>query len=294
VDIAKVQGEVLDLMHGMGCAKLPTVRVTGGDDYALSADSDIVVITAGVRQRPGETRTALVHRNEVIVTAIAKKIAQYSPDCIMLLATNPVDVMCYLAWRVSGFPSNRVLGTGTSLDSSRFKHLLAEKLRVDPRSMHALVIGEHGDSAVPLFSSVHLAGTPFTAMDPSFGESEESKQLGKKVIQCAYDVIKLKGYTSWGIGLVVSSLVVSILRDEAIVLPVSTLVPAGLYGLPASLYLSLPVVLSRVGVRAIVKQRITSQETKLLLESGAKLLAVQKSLMICSTAPAESAITSRL
>ncbi|CAH8661245.1 unnamed protein product [Heterobilharzia americana] len=152
----KVKGEVLDLQHGQQF--LRRCKVSGGTDYKYSENSDIVVITAGARQNEGESRLNLVQRNVEIYKFIIPQVVKYSPDCILIIVSNPVDVLTYVAHKLSGFPAHRVIGTGTMLDSARFRFLLGRKLGVSANSVHGYVVGEHGDSSVPVWSNVNVGG----------------------------------------------------------------------------------------------------------------------------------------
>lgn len=196
-------------------------------DFAVSAGSRLIVITAGVRQKEGESRLNLVQRNCDILKGIIPKLVEHSPDCILLMVSNPVDIMTYVAWKISGLPKNRVIGSGTNLDSSRFRFLMSQRLGVAPTSCHGWIIGEHGDSSVPVWSGVNVAGVRLAEINPSIGTADDDEKWGDlhhEVVNSAYEVIKLKGYTSWAIGLSVASLASALLRNTYNVHAVSTLV----------------------------------------------------------------------
>lgn len=185
------------------------------------------VVTAGVRQRIGESRLDLVQRNTDIFKGIIPKLVEYSPNTVLLIVSNPVDILTYVAWKLSGLPKNRVIGSGTNLDSSRFRFLMSQRLGVAPTSCHGWIIGEHGDSSVPVWSGVNIAGVRLREINPSVGlpnDNENWIELHKKVVESAYEVIQLKGYTSWAIGLSVASLASALLRNTHNVHAVSTLV----------------------------------------------------------------------
>lgn len=225
VSSEKLQGEMMDLQHGSNFLKSP--KVTAGTDYALTAGSRLCVVTAGVRQKEGESRLSLVQRNTDILKHIIPKLVEHSPDTILLMVSNPVDIMTYVAWKLSGLPKNHVIGSGTNLDSSRFRFLMSQRFGVASQSCHGWIIGEHGDSSVPVWSGVNIAGVRLRELNPTIGTAEDPEkwnELHKQVVDSAYEVIKLKGYTSWAIGLSVSNLASAILKNTNSVVAVSTLV----------------------------------------------------------------------
>uniref|UniRef100_A0A5F4VWW3 L-lactate dehydrogenase n=1 Tax=Callithrix jacchus TaxID=9483 RepID=A0A5F4VWW3_CALJA len=256
-------------------------QVTGIADYSVSANSKIVIVTAGARQQEGETRLSLVQRNVAIMKSIVPPIVHCSPDCKILVVSNPVDILTYVVWKISGLPATCVIGSGCNLDSARFRYLIGEKLGVHPTSCHGWIIGEHGDSSVPLWSGVNVAGVALKTLNPKLGtdsDKENWKNIHQQVIQSAYEIIKLKGYTSWAIGLSVMDLVGSILKNLRRVHPVSTMVK-GLYGIKEELFLSLPCVLGRNGVSDVVKINLNPEEEALFKKSAETLLNIQKDLI---------------
>lgn len=251
----KLKGEMLDLQHGSSF--LTNAKINASTDIAATANSKLCIITAGARQREGETRLDLVQRNTDIFKGIIPQLVKHSPNAILLIVSNPVDILTYVAWKLSGFPKNRVIGSGTNLDSARFKYLLAQRLNVAPTSCHAWIIGEHGDTSgetlytlynlfakfcrlmmdlfqmpifffafvVPVWSGVNVAGVRLREIDETVGtncDKEKWNEIHKQVIDSAYEVIKLKGYTSWAIGLSVCSLASAFLRNSNQVHAVST------------------------------------------------------------------------
>ncbi|XP_078440227.1 L-lactate dehydrogenase-like [Wolffia australiana] len=195
----KLRGEMLDLQHVAGF--LPGTRITASSDPAITAGSDLCIITAGARQIPGESRLDLVHRNVHLFRAIIPPLAELSPDAILVVVSNPVDVLTYAAWKLSGFPSNRVIGSGTNLDSSRFRFLLAEHLHVNTQDVQAYMVAEHGDTSVALWTSISVGGVPVMA---ALTERTVMERIRKAVVDSTYEVIRLKGYTSWAIGMMES------------------------------------------------------------------------------------------
>lgn len=275
VNADKLQGEMLDLQHGSAFMK--NAQINASTDFKVSAGSALIVITAGVRQKEGESRLNLVQRNCDILKGIIPPLVKLSPDCILLVVSNPVDILTYVAWRLSGLPKNRVIGSGTNLDSSRFRFLMSQRLGVAPTSCHGWIIGEHGDSSVPVWSGVNIAGVRLAEINPDIGTASDVEKWGDlhhEVVNSAYEVIKLKGYTSWAIGLSVASLASALLRNTYNVHAVSTLV-SGEHGINDEVYLSLPCVLGRNGVSHVVKQILTAAETKKLMDSAAIMAEVQ-------------------
>ncbi|XP_066142064.1 L-lactate dehydrogenase isoform X1 [Euwallacea fornicatus] len=274
----KLKGEMLDLQHG--ALFLKNAKIIADTDYAVTAGSKLCIITAGVRQKEGESRLDLVQRNTDVLKHIVPKLVQYSPDTIILVVSNPVDILTYVAWKLSGLPKHRVIGSGTNLDTSRFRFLISQKLGVAPSSVHGWIIGEHGDSSVAIWSGVNVAGVRLREINPSIGtdnDPENWKDIHRQVIMSAYDVIKLKGYTSWAIGLSVASLASSILRNSNNVHAVSTYVK-GLHDIDNGVFLSVPAVLGANGVSHAVTQNLSKDE-RLHLQGSAKLMEdVQKSL----------------
>lgn len=274
----KLKGEMMDLQHG--ALFLKNARITADTDYAVTAGSKLCVITAGVRQKEGESRLDLVQRNTDVLKHIVPKLVQYSPDTILLVVSNPVDILTYVAWKLSGLPKNRVIGSGTNLDTSRFRFLISQKLGVAPSSVHGWIIGEHGDSSVAIWSGVNVAGVRLRELNPAVGtenDPENWKDIHKQVVNSAYDVIKLKGYTSWAIGLSVASLASSILRNSNNVHAVSTYVK-GLHDIDQDVFLSVPAVLGLNGISNIVRQQLNPSEHEAVLKSAHLMGQVQEGL----------------
>lgn len=266
---AKALGDALDMNHGMPF--LGHADVWAGD-YPDCAEADIIIITAGAAQKPGETRIDLLKRNVAIFESITTEVLKYNKDGILLIASNPVDVMSYFTWRKSGWPSHRVIGSGTLLDSARFRYLIGEKLQIDPRSVHAHIIGEHGDSELPLWSLANIAGTGINI-------SEEDKQdIFAHTRDAAYEIIQAKGATYYAIALALDRICTAILRNEAAVLNVSTMLND--YQGISDVYLGVPCVVDRKGVREVLKLEITGAEKALLEKSADKLKVLIKDLEV--------------
>ncbi|CAG0922435.1 unnamed protein product [Notodromas monacha] len=278
VDVAqdKLTGEMMDLQHGL--TFLSNVRVQASTDYSITAGSKICILTAGARQIEGESRLDLVQRNVNIFKCIIPKLIEYSPDTILIVVSNPVDVLTYAAWKLSGLPKYKVIGSGTNLDSSRFRFLMSEKLNIAPSSCHGWIIGEHGDSSVPVWSGVNVAGVRLADLNSDIGmenDPEDWIRIHKEVVESAYNIIKLKGYTSWAIGISVSVLCNAILKNQHCVYAVSTYVK-GYHGIEQDVFLSLPCVLGENGVNSVVLQNLSKQERIQLQRSASTLGSVQE------------------
>ncbi|XP_062949286.1 L-lactate dehydrogenase C chain isoform X2 [Cynocephalus volans] len=197
------------------------------------------------------------------------------------IISGEVDILTYVVWKISGLPATRVIGSGCNLDSARFRYLIGEKLGIHPTSCHAWIIGEHGDSSVPLWSGVNVAGVTLKSLDPKLGtdsDKEQWKTIHKQVVESAYEIIKLKGYTSWAIGLSATDLAGSILKNLRRVHPVSTMIK-GLYGIKEEIFLSIPCILGRNGISDVVKVNLNSEEEDLFKKSANMLWNVQKDLV---------------
>lgn len=274
----KAEGEVMDLVHGIPLIS-PT-KVTAGTVADAGKDADIVIVTAGASQKQGETRLDLVGRNVSIFQGLIGDIVKNCPNAILLVVSNPVDIMTYVSLKISGWPRSRVLGSGTVLDTARFRALLAEKMGIDPRSVHAYIVGEHGDSEVALCSKANVAGMKICG-DGGLEESspEIHRELGEifdRVKNAAYEIIKRKGCTSYAIGLAVTDIVKAILRNQNRILTVSTQVN-GLYGID-DICLSLPTLVNRQGVSKIINLSLSPGEEKQLRESAQVLRSVLEKL----------------
>ncbi len=268
-DIAKdkVEGEVMDFLSGMPF--LPPTDLKAGTVADEGRNADLVIITAGAAQKPGETRLNLVERNVAIFKSILSDVVKYCPNAILLIVSNPVDIMTYVTLKISGFPSSRVIGSGTVLDTARFRSLLAKKMDIDARSVHAYIIGEHGDSEVPVWSTANVAGmklAPNSWENLAASEQKYLTTIFEQVKNAAYEIIKRKGYTSYGIGLAVTDIVKAILRSQERVLTVSSLVD-GLYGIN-DVCLGLPTVVNEKGILKTVNLTLSEAEEKQLRDSA--------------------------
>jgi L-lactate dehydrogenase len=259
----RVRGEVMDLMHGTPF--IGSVNIQAGTVADAGKNADLVIITAGASQKPGESRLDLVGRNVTIFKSLLADVVKYCPQATLLVVSNPVDIMTYVALKLTGFPSARVIGSGTVLDSARFRTLLAAKMGIDPHSVHAYIIGEHGDSEVPVWSKVNVAGMPLYEGSPS-PDNAKLNELFEQVKNAGYEILNRKGYTSYAIGLATTEIVKAILHSQERILTVSNLVN-GFYGIH-DVCLSLPSVVNEKGVIKTVNLTLNDIEQKQLLHSA--------------------------
>ena len=266
---ARAEGEAMDLNHAVPLTHSTSIRA---GTYADCAGAAIVVITAGSAQKPGETRLDLVKRNFAIFQTIIPQIVQANPDGILLIAANPLDVLSYAAMKLSGFPANRVIGSGTILDTARFRYLLSQHAGVDPRSVHAYIIGEHGDSEVPVWSLANIAGmnlTDYCKMNCESYDEQAYERIFENTRDAAYHIIERKGATFYGIGMGLVRICEAILRGQHTVLSVSTLID-DYYGIN-DVYLSLPCVIGHDGVKKFMRLPLDEKEIAGLQKSAAIL-----------------------
>ncbi|MEA5078096.1 MAG: L-lactate dehydrogenase [Anaerolineaceae bacterium] len=265
----RAEGEAMDLNHAVPLTH--STKIWAGD-YPDCAGAAITVITAGTAQKPGETRLDLVQRNYSIYQSIIPQVVKVNPDGILLIASNPLDVLSYAAMKLSGLPANRVIGSGTILDTARFRYLLSQHAGVDPRSVHAYIIGEHGDSEVPVWSAANIAGmslTEFCKMNCDSYDQSDYDEIFAQTRDAAYQIIERKGATFYGIGMGLVRICEAILRGQNTVLSVSTLIH-DYYGID-DVYLSLPCVIGREGVQKFMRLPLDEKEVD-GLQSSAKIL----------------------
>ncbi len=268
----RAEGEAMDLAHAVPFAK--TTHVWSGPIEECRGAA-ITVISAGAAQKPGESRLDLVRKNAAIFREIVPAIAAANSDGIIVVATNPVDVLSYLAWKISGLPSARVIGSGTILDTARFRALLAEHYGVDPRSVHAHIAGEHGDSEVPVWSTANIAGMPLADFGTANGIGHDPAALQaifEATRDAAYHIIERKGATYYAVAAGLTRIVEAILRDQGTVLSVSSLI-CDYYGID-DVYLSVPTVLGRSGVERTLRLAMSAEEASGLRRSAGLLKAL--------------------
>jgi len=266
---AKAIGDALDMNHGLPF--LGKAKVWAGN-YEDCMEADIIIITAGAAQRPGETRIDLLKRNVAIFESITGEVLKYNSDGILLIASNPVDIMSYFTWKRSGWSAHRVIGSGTLLDSSRLRYLIGSKLGIDSRSIHAHIIGEHGDSELALWSLANIAGSEILLTE------EEKREIFTNTRDAAYKIIEAKGATYYAIALALDRICTAILKNEAAVLNVSTLLND--YHGVNDVYLGVPCIVDRTGVRETLTLQIDNKEKLLLHKSAEKLRGLIQSIMV--------------
>ena len=251
VNRQKVEAETLDLNQGMQF--MPMATVEGSDDLAVTSGADVIVITAGAKQKPGQTRMDLAAVNAGICRQIVPKLVEASSAAILLMVSNPVDVLTYAAWKLSNLPAKRVFGSGTVLDSSRFRFLIASRLKVAVQNVHAYIAGEHGDSEIPLWSSATVGNMPLHLWAVA-GHGKltvrDRTEVFQNVKESAYRIIQGKGATNYAIGLAVARILEAVLNDESRVLPVSSLL-TDYHGI-SNVCLSVPSIVNRGGVDAVL------------------------------------------
>ena len=277
-DKEKAKGEAMDIIHGITFAK--HMKIYAGD-YTDVKDAGIVIITAGANQKPNETRLDLVHKNVAIFKQIIPAIMEQGFDGILLVVANPVDILTYVAQKISGLPENRVIGSGTVLDTARLKHRLGEHLEVDSRSVHAFIIGEHGDSEIAAFGSANVSGIPlndFCEMRGHYQHEKSTNEIAEAVKNSAYDIIQRKHATYFGVAMAVKRICVVIVRDEKSILPVSTMMH-GEYGID-QVVLSMPCIVGKEGIETKVPFQLSENEKEQLASSAKILKDILKTIEI--------------
>lgn len=268
----KAEGEADDIAHGIPFGRPMKIYAGNYDDVA---DAAIIVITAGANQKPDETRLDLVHKNISIFQSIIPEITKRDFGGILLIVANPVDILTYTALKLSGYPENRVIGSGTVLDSARLKYYLGEHLGVDSRSVHAFIIGEHGDSEIAAWSSANVSGIPldkFCEMRGHYNHAQATERIAEEVKHSAYEIISKKGATYYGIAMSVKRICEAIIRDEKSILPISTMMH-GEYGI-SDVVLSMPCIVGRDGYETKVPIDLDQDEVTNLHESANTLRSV--------------------
>jgi L-lactate dehydrogenase len=271
------RGESMDLNHGASFIKPVTISYAG---YEGCKDADIVVITAGAKQRPGQTRTDLVQANAEIFSKMIPDIKKYAHDAILLVVSNPVDVLTYITLKISGFPKEKVIGSGTVLDSSRLRFLIGRHCNVDTRNVHAYIVGEHGDTELPVWSHANIAGMVLKEYCPLCNSkcnyNKELDDIFNQVKNSAYEIINSKGSTCYAIALALVRIVESIMRDENSVLPVSTLID-DYFGI-SDICLSVPSIVNKTGVKKFLRIQLSDKEQQQLRHSAESLKTVLRSV----------------
>lgn len=268
-DQRRAEGEAMDISHGTPFAKPVKIYAGGYDDIR---DAAIIVITAGANQKPDETRLDLVHKNVKIFQSIIPQIRERDCGGILLVVSNPVDILTYVAQKLSGFTENRVIGSGTVLDTARLKRAVAERLTVDSRSVHAFIIGEHGDSEIAAWSGANVSGIPlndFCELRGHYRHEENTSRIAQEVKNSAYEIIEKKQATYYGIAMSVRRICEVILRDEKSILPISSMM-YGEYGI-SDVALSMPAIVGKNGVEIKVPIPLSEDEIEHLQKSASML-----------------------
>lgn len=259
IDKTRAWGEAADLSHGLPFAP-SSMKIRDGE-YEDCSDADVVVICAGAPQNDGETRRDLLQKNYRVFKSIVKPVVSSGFSGVFLVASNPVDIMTQVVYELSGFPSSRVIGSGTSLDSARLKYLMSDYFKVNPRNVHAYVIGEHGDSEFVSWSNAYISVKSLSELEKDNDKlTEDMKKLAAEVRDSAYEIIKAKRATYYGIGMVLARLTRAILFNENSVFTVSTLLK-GEYG-EKGIYIGVPCVLNRNGIREVLEMTLSENEKK--------------------------------
>lgn len=272
----KAEGEAADINHGVSFAKPCFVRAGA---YADLAECGLIIIAAGANQKPGETRIELLSRNRVILSSIMEQLTAVNKDAVLLIVSNPVDVLTCMAQQLSGLPAGHVIGSGTVLDTARLKYLVGQKLGVDSRNVHAFIIGEHGDSELAVWSSANISGVDLDDYCRITGVTDPAAMLHQiyaNVRDAAYAIIESKGATYYGIGMAVRRIAEAIVRDEHSVLPVSSMIQ-GHYGVDG-ICLGLPSIVGKNGVEAVLDIPLSTEELGRLQNSAQKMKALIEQL----------------
>jgi L-lactate dehydrogenase len=273
-DTKRAEGEAMDISHGISFARPMQIYAGNYDDIT---DAAIIVITAGANQKPDETRLDLIKKNAAIMKSIVGEIKKRDFGGILLIVSNPVDILTLIALKESGYPSNRVIGSGTVLDTGRFKYLLGEHLDVDSRSVHAFIIGEHGDSELAAWSNARIGGlkvNDFCELRGHFNHEQSMKKIFEDVRNSAYEIIERKHATYYGIAMAVKRICEAIVRNEKSILPVSSLM-TGEYGLN-DVVLSIPAVVGETGVQKVIPIELNDEELAKLKDSADILKDIAK------------------
>lgn len=278
LDAAKAEGEAADLRHGVPFGP-SRIKVRAGG-YEECSNAEVIIITAGVNQKPGETRLALVERNAAIMKGIIKNIMDSGFDGILIIASNPVDILSYIAWKESGLPHERVIGSGTTLDTARLRSGLSEYFNVDSRNIHTYIMGEHGDTEFATWSHATIASQPIEEYIKKHGDKykmEDLEQIFIDTRDAAYYIIERKKATYFGIGMCVARIAKAVLNNERAILPVGVYLD-GLYG-QTDVFSSAPSVVSRKGIEEIIELDLTEEELQKLNHSIGVLKETMKPVL---------------
>jgi L-lactate dehydrogenase len=273
MNASKLEAEAKDLEQGSGFHE--HVRILAGTDYEVTAHSHLVIVTAGVAQKPGESRLSLMAKNVAIMKNIIPQVLAHSPNAAICIVSNPCDIMTAVAAKIAGssVPAGRIFGSGTCLDSSRLQSLISKTLEIDARAVQGYVVGEHGDNSVALWSSVRVGGVHM--LQPGHEPEEIHKKMHHEIIKSAYDIIEKKGYTNWAVGLTGAYIGKAVLNDERNIVTVSTCV-RGMHGIEEDVFLSMPCSVGAHGVRRIINTPMTTSEKDQFVNAAKAIWNIQK------------------
>ncbi|MFO8052544.1 MAG: L-lactate dehydrogenase [Candidatus Omnitrophota bacterium] len=278
-DIKRAEGQIMDLNHGLMFASPANIYAS---DFSGIKNSNIVVVTAGAKQKPGQSRLDLVQKNTDIFKSILPQIAKHAPEAIILIVTNPVDILTYVALKILKYPEEKIFGSGTVLDTSRFRYLISANCGVDPRNVHAYIIGEHGDTELPVWSNANIGGMLLKDYCPLCGKGcyyrDELGKIFKKVKEAAYEIIDKKGATYYAIALALEKIVDTVIRNNNSVLPVSTLIKD--YYQINDVCLGIPAMINNKGIDRILKIKLSEEEQRNLKQSADTLKEIIKKIKI--------------
>lgn len=272
----KAEGEAMDLSHGR--PYVTPMKIYAGD-YDDIADCGLIIITAGANQKPGETRLDLVNKNVSIFKTIIPEITKRNFEGVLMIVANPVDILTYVALKLSGYPKERVFGSGTVLDSARFRYLLGEHLQVDSKSVHAVIIGEHGDSELAVWSGANVSGiqvNDFCELRGHFAHEESMERIYQNVRDSAYEIIKKKGATYYGVAMAVGRIAEAVVKNSHSVLPITSLLE-GQYGIE-DVCISVPTIVSKNGAEQVLEIPLSDEELEKLQASARELHKVLEGL----------------
>ncbi|MCI6677281.1 MAG: L-lactate dehydrogenase [Clostridiales bacterium] len=274
----KAEGEAMDISHGLPFAHAMDIHA---GTYEQIADAAVIIITAGANQKPGETRLDLVQKNAAIMKVIIKEIKRVNCEGILLIVSNPVDILTHVALKESGYSPKRVIGSGTVLDTARLKYLISEKLNIDSRNIHAFIVGEHGDSELAVWSCANIYGISLHRFGQLVGHEAFEQELDAiyhAVRDSAYEIIERKGATYYGIGMAAARIAEAIVRDSHTVVPISVLLE-GQYGL-SELCMSIPTIIGKDGAEQVLEIAFSEEEKKKLEQSAYELKKVLETVEI--------------
>ncbi|XP_008551639.1 L-lactate dehydrogenase A-like 6A [Microplitis demolitor] len=274
------RAEAQDISHAGAFLGNPSIY--GTKDYSEARDAAVCVIAAGAKQQPEQTREDMLRKNLDIFKTLVPNVCKFAPNSVLVIVSSPVDILSYVAMKLSGFPPNRVIGIGTFLDSCRFRYLISQKLGIAPSSVQAMIIGENGTTSVPVWSAVSVMGMKLKDINKEIGtkfDPEGWNELHNKVVSSTDDLIRKKGYCSWGIGLCVGEIVDAIIRNTCVCLTVSTFLKGCKHGLEKDIYMSLPCIIGRNGVQSLIRYQYTEEEQELTTKSCKSIYELQKTIL---------------